>query len=307
MKATLMSITPQKAEAILRKNTSNRNISDKAVERMVEAMLAGQWKSNGETVKLAADGTVLDGQHRLTAIAQSGVTCTLLVVEGLKHDVIDTIDIGKKRNFSDWLKINGEENHKFLAAAMHILSMYENYYLQSTWTSARSHSMRYDELEGLLKKNPDLRLSINAVVKSEARKLFNPSIMTVMHYLFAQKSHQMAGEFFGKLSSGAGLDDGNPILVLRQRAISWKSNNVKVEAYEVMVFFVRAWNAFVKGASIQHLRFNGTEQFPAVMAPDEHISKHQLAKTAGSGESLLSRSNRAKAINTNAKRSSKKV
>ncbi len=48
------------------------------------AMKSGEWKYNGESIKVCTDGSLLDGQHRLEACIESGVTFDTLLVTNLR-------------------------------------------------------------------------------------------------------------------------------------------------------------------------------------------------------------------------------
>ena len=79
-------------------------------------MKAGKWRLNGETVKIARDGTVPDGQHRLNACVEAGVPFLSLVVTGVEPEAQDTIDIGIGRKLSDSLAIANKANPTVLAS-----------------------------------------------------------------------------------------------------------------------------------------------------------------------------------------------
>jgi hypothetical protein len=65
-------ITPKQAQVILAHNDRNRSLASSRVTVYSGAMLAGEWRMNGETIKFNGDGTLLDGQHRLAAVVRSG-------------------------------------------------------------------------------------------------------------------------------------------------------------------------------------------------------------------------------------------
>ena len=75
-------------------NTHNRNLRQRQCSASCTStrpdMEAGNWQWNGESIKFAEDGTLLDGQHRLAAIAESGVTLPVLVVRGLPNETQET-------------------------------------------------------------------------------------------------------------------------------------------------------------------------------------------------------------------------
>lgn len=261
---TLKLVTPQLAEEMLTQNTNNRHISKKQVERMVYAMKNDQWKANGETIKISSQGKLIDGQHRLTAIIQANVACLMLVCDGISEEAIDTIDIGKRRTFGDWLNINGEENPTNLSAALHKLAAYEKYYASSFYVKGGLKNLTYQDLEALLRKHAGIRHSVAFIAKNEARRIFDRSILSALHYLFTLSDSDKAEEFFSRLGSGANLDEESPILGLRQVALRWRSQNHRPEIYEVMTFIIRAWNAFCTKSAVQHFRFNPGEQFPVI-------------------------------------------
>lgn len=92
------SITPEKAKHYLEKNTNNyRGVNRGRVHSYANDMKKGLWQSNGEAIKFAENGTLLDGQHRLMAIVESGVTLEYPVVYGVENNV-DLFDIGGARS-----------------------------------------------------------------------------------------------------------------------------------------------------------------------------------------------------------------
>ena len=86
-----LDITPDMAAQMLERNTMNRNISQLNVTRYANDMASGAWEQNGETIKIAEDGTILDGQHRLWAIIESGVTVTMIVVYNVRKEARETV------------------------------------------------------------------------------------------------------------------------------------------------------------------------------------------------------------------------
>lgn len=102
-RSQLTDISPARAEEILSNNSHNRGISPSIVKRYSREMKAGEWRwDNGVPIVIAADGTLLDGQHRLNAIVHSGVTARgVSLNEGAPRDVFSTFDNGKPRDMAD--------------------------------------------------------------------------------------------------------------------------------------------------------------------------------------------------------------
>ena len=112
-------ITPEYALELLSNNTGNRRVKDSVVSRYAKDMLAGSWKEDtGELIKIAKDGTILDGQHRLLAIVKSGIETSLHVATGLSNEIFSVIDTGASRNASDTLFVNNVENTLIISRAI---------------------------------------------------------------------------------------------------------------------------------------------------------------------------------------------
>ena len=91
MKIKKVMMTPELAKAYLDLNTRNRSISQNHVRFLSREMQAGRWKLNGDTICLSKT-RLIDGQHRLLAIIDSGMAFPMLVIEELEDEVFDTKD-----------------------------------------------------------------------------------------------------------------------------------------------------------------------------------------------------------------------
>lgn len=135
--AKLVEVTPDLAAEWLEMNTMNRNISQTTVKRYALAMLAGEWQQNGQTITIAEDGTVLDGQHRLWAVIEAGVTVTFLVVFNVSKDAIATIDSGVTRTFRHVLQIKGSKHASTAATLTKFAWIYDNFDAELSDSSAK--------------------------------------------------------------------------------------------------------------------------------------------------------------------------
>jgi hypothetical protein len=108
VRTEIVDVTPDMAAQLLAQTvTSNRTLRDRWVDTYASEMAAGRWMLTGETIKLDTEGNVIDGQHRLWAIAKSGVTVPTIIVYGLDHSVIRVIDTAIRRSAADSLRFAG--------------------------------------------------------------------------------------------------------------------------------------------------------------------------------------------------------
>jgi hypothetical protein len=109
MRVEIKTVTPAMAEVFLQANDSNRKINTAQLEMIKRAMLGGEWALTHQGVALYDDGTLADGQHRLTAIIATGVPCKMPVFYGVEkvQKNIMAIDCGKMRSVMDSAQISG--------------------------------------------------------------------------------------------------------------------------------------------------------------------------------------------------------
>lgn len=101
IKSNFITITPENAAQFLLKNKSNRRISRHTVNCYAKDMKAGRWRRNGEAIVFDSDGYLRNGQHRLSAIVESGVSVTILVIWGVPPEECDIYDRGRIRSTLD--------------------------------------------------------------------------------------------------------------------------------------------------------------------------------------------------------------
>jgi hypothetical protein len=99
-------VTAEKAAAWLQRNNGNRKISRTDVLRLKEVLQKGEWRLVHQAIAFDSSGNLIDGQHRLTAIAESGIPAPLYVAQ---YATLATargmpFDIGRKRTIAQVLQ-----------------------------------------------------------------------------------------------------------------------------------------------------------------------------------------------------------
>ncbi len=108
-------IDPDTAMTWLRRNKINRRVSNTAVARYASDMTAGFWPYTHQGIAFDRHGYLLDGQHRLHAIVQSGCTIAMQVTVNMDPTARKAIDQGKSRSTADVATI---EAHRPIEAIM---------------------------------------------------------------------------------------------------------------------------------------------------------------------------------------------
>jgi hypothetical protein len=117
----IAAVTPEIAAAWLEKNTINRPLRRTVVDTLRQAYERGEHRLTHQGIAFASTGELLDGQHRLTAIAQmpKGFSVQIMVTAGLPPIAFESIDQGLKRSHSDVLRI--EMGHAAVARLLAVI------------------------------------------------------------------------------------------------------------------------------------------------------------------------------------------
>ncbi|MEU3282939.1 hypothetical protein [Streptomyces antibioticus] len=236
----IMAVTPELATKWLKQNTRNRNARKRAVSDYARDMAAGQWRLNGEAIKFAADGTLLDGQHRLMAVIEADVAIPLMVVTGLPNDTQETMDAGRKRTTADTFSLRGETNAAVLAAVLKKVWLWD----QGDYKFGQNYSPTTAECAALLQERPEIYRSVEIAARvHQAFRYLPKSVVGTAHHVLSRIDVDEAVWFFCRVGDGADLPVSHPVLALRSRVMTDRAENRKVPDHQHMAYLIRAWNA----------------------------------------------------------------
>jgi hypothetical protein len=257
-------ITIERAKELLALNTRNRALRRRHVEKLASDMKAGNWRLNGESIKVSQDDVLIDGQHRLAAVIEADTTVEMAVVYNLHIDDQLTIDTGARRQLRDILTLHGERNAAELASA-----------IAARWRRMNGIYREHDsptnpQALALLEAEPDLRISVS-VTRQAARHLrISWGLCAALHYEQALLDAEDSSDFWNKLALGAGLGDRHPVFVLRKRLEeNAATTGRKLDRVSIHAYLIKAWNAYREGREITLLRFTrggaNPEEFPELI------------------------------------------
>lgn len=264
----VVEITPDMAAAWLQRNPRNRSFSPSRARKYAEVMAEGLWKTTYDPIRFDDRGILLDGQHRLSAVVESGVTLTALVVTGMDSEVFDVLDSGATRTRADILTVNGVPPRvaRAVASAAVLVDGYEKakniYYGQP---------LKKEKIRNFIAQRPALVPSAEYAI-SFCRK--NPPLSdgcgTFLRYYTASLDRNLSDYFFQSLYTGANLAPNDMILYLRDIIYSDRSvirGMSKATYSKHVAACIKVWNALRQGRVIKYknnLRVRSDENFPVI-------------------------------------------
>lgn len=275
MRIQTVTMSPTDAEALLERSadTRQRRLDPNRVRLYADKMRAGKWLVTHQPIGIAPDGTLFDGQHRVSAIVRAGIPVTLTVAYDADPETFDVVDVGRTRTPGQILAIAGYANTNILAAAVRYYALFS--ILEGTRAlpsvDIRS-SISPADVVGILETETGERIlgSLTDATRV-AQALGRPGMKTWLTALFAKlhdADHVLRAEFIDRLESGVRLDANSPILRLRRWLTSeYGYNRARSDLRGISGYgaAVKTWNAWINGEEIAQLTFKpGHERLPEI-------------------------------------------
>jgi hypothetical protein len=236
----LIHITQDIAEFWLKHKNINRTVHLSVLNKLKRSLEQGIWEINGETIIFDDEGRLIEGQHRLQAVVDTGIPIWSLVVHGIDKDRFKTMGQGSKRTAGDILSIRGEKNARNLAAALRWVWRYENNQMLNPHPAITEY-----ELADTIEKHEAITRSLTYGAQMK-HGLIAPGLITALHYLCAKKNQALANDFFWSFATGLGLEIGNPVYVLRDVLAKRAKARQIMRDERKAPLVINAWNVLRK-------------------------------------------------------------
>ena len=222
-------ITPEIARQLLLRNRIEfqRKLKMRVVNSYAQDMKAGLWQKNGEPIHLDSDGRLVNGQHRLRAIIESGVSIELYVI----HNVDATLfDSGYRRNLGDQLQMNGVALPTTASAAGKIVAgvfkpvgsgMYSKYTAENKDELQRAYNACCVGTAGRYSKKAAFVAATYLMLRSNTARYFE---MEMFWQVFNTKEARLAG-----------AHEASPILVAREMIDDINTSRLQRNEMEIII------------------------------------------------------------------------
>ncbi len=240
------------AMAYLNKNAeNNRRANRSLVQRYAADMRNGRWRAEVmDPIRFDSTDRLIDGQHRLMAIVDSGVAQTMLVIRGIDPSTIHMIDTGRARSPADMLKIKGYHNTTLFAAGLRALLVIKESPVTAKTPAFFSHS----EILAVAERHEGM---LDSCAKVRAIRGIRPAPLVAMHYIIGQilGRPDKAAAFMAGFNDGVVHYEGDPIHLYRERLLRERDRE---GVYTAQVYFLMGlmyvWNHFAEDRPLALLR-----------------------------------------------------
>lgn len=258
----MVDISPEFAADLLQRNKNNRNVRERQVEALVEAMKKGEWELSNDAIVVSEGGLLLNGQHRLMAVVKSGITCPFILFTGASDSSFDIMDTPTIRRVSDVIQRKGGTNTiRSEAAIGRFINLCYDY--DRNWTSAlrfqneigatrKSKIAAYEKHQDNL--NKWLRLVSNILLNGIP--IASITLLTGFALFLETRMHHPEEKIIAFLRELCidGVAKNTTILCARRKLLRHKTKVEVLPRYDDFRLIIRAWNDFVLGKQVQSIK-----------------------------------------------------
>jgi hypothetical protein len=254
-------ITPEIARLLLKHNSAgetNRNLSRSYVDDFRSVILRDAWENTGEPIIMSDVGLLNDGQHRLQAIVESGMSCTLDLRFGIRRGTFANTNSGRKRSGHDALTISGYKDTFAMSAAVRLALCYER-----GLPTAMRQRVGNGEITRAVERWPDFPDAM-AMSYSLRKPLRNACTNALAFFAMRTANQSSVEEFLTILRFGEGSAD-NPPHILRDFMMVTNVGQGQDSTTRMRVFAacILAWNAWRKPSKAKlNLYWKEGQRFP---------------------------------------------
>lgn len=268
LRVTVEEVTPEIASYWLEHfNLKNRNIIPGQVQRLSSDISRGRWVASVNCIVFDDVGTIVNGQHSLSACVHAGIPIQVIVIRGAPGESRLVEGTGAKKTLGDYLQMQGESRSTALAGAVMFGSRWSGGRI--LWSTAIL--TKQDGAEWL-ERNPGIRTALkDAAVWTKSLRVPESVGAAFIHRARLAEPKALK-TFYMSLANGSSLAEGNPILALRNWLIVQqgmrKRRGVRAPAPWFLAAFIKAWNSWILGQSritVAWRRGNVGESFPVML------------------------------------------
>jgi hypothetical protein len=236
-------VTPAMAERWLTKNKSNRTVRKNLVDTYAKDMKGGRWGITGSPIQFDVVGDLIDGQHRLKAVIESGTTQQFFVMRKMPTESRMHIDTGAKRTVGDQFTMLGEKNANNLAAACKLALLWETDRMNMAGTK---QIVTDTEVREFLDRNMEMREYVEVAMKARNSGLDLPvSVLTTFIWVLVRANHdlELIRVWMEDLATMRTRGAGDPKHAMLSRIQTARRNRERLSQQSVMSMLIRCWNA----------------------------------------------------------------
>lgn len=258
-------ITPELAAELLERNTNNRKMKRRAIEKYARDMKSGRWDADAADLKFNRKGELVDGQNRLSACVEADTAFPTLLRTCVSDKARDHVDQGVRRTVGDSFRMAGVIDPNVVGAAVQLRARWDRLSTEGYSLTETRVSLTHQEAIDYLATHPAIEKMAN---KGTQMSRLGPGITRSVWVAFlsmaAEASEKDAHEFADLWINGESHGTGDPLLALARfvaqaQAPRTMRHRDRLQNVKNLLALVKTWNAWRLEEPLDMLRIRPGE------------------------------------------------
>ena len=267
-------VTPEMAAKWLEGNVLNRPLKQAHVERLAREMKAGRWRLTHQGIAFDVTGCLIDGQHRLWAVVESGVTVPMRVFYNEPAGNLYAVDNGERRTNLDILNLTGEVGEVTAKDLATLRAMLASLSARGSTFSASEESAQYRRHQHAVS------FAVKHLGNSGRKGLATAQIRAVIARATYTADEQRLVHFCDVLRSGVPADEQDHVILALRDFLTRNQSAGNGESAQRVRYAKTEWalDAYLNGKTSKRLCGSDIELFP--LPEEAQAANSRLARSA---------------------------
>lgn len=167
---------------------AQRRYSDRHGKNLMDSMEGLEWKLTHQGLGIARDGFLIDGQHRATGVAASGIPIPIMITYNVDDSVFPVVDTGKGRTAGDVLTMLNIKDATQIATVIRLLYNYDTFRNPADWYSKpmSPERIRQKLIERYINIGDSYAVARSLSSSKTGRTYLSRSAMAAGHYIITR-------------------------------------------------------------------------------------------------------------------------
>lgn len=267
-----VTISPQIAAEWLTLNKYNRPLSNVHVKRLENEIINGRWQEDSsDCISFDVDGFLINGQHRLTAILNCGVTVNAYVIFNAAKDarvifvpekqrtIRDNIFLSNSQGITDWKYVNS-----LITVSRIALTLIITKGSVANFNRIQGNISNHDIREYIDRNYNDIITAIEYTKVSRGRNVLFPISHIFAAYILLKNgvSKEEIDSFWTKISEKIGITpkSGAQVLVRKMELMQANHASSVFLRNEFILFVLKAFYLEQKGTRVLSLSLTDNDR-----------------------------------------------
>ncbi len=245
--ARFMNVTPVMAKRWLDSGAKNRKVRSSRVTLYAEMMRRGEWLTTHQGIALDEADHLMDGQHRLMGIVESGVTVEMLVVEGLPMASSIVMDQGAMRAMYEQLSLTRREavSTHHMAAAKAMMAGVKGFGHSKSAENIAAKDVQV-VARYFTKHEKAVRFAVEMFMRDVRGGITIAAVMAPIARAWYQEDREQLADFARIVVTGlADKKDQSAVIILRNYLLTNRGKGIRADRVEVYRKTEQALRAFL--------------------------------------------------------------